>query len=553
MIEDASSTVKKIKSDMILVGVTILTSLNENNLMELGFKSSLEEIALNLAKLGKENGIDGVVCSIDDISGIKASMGSDFLLVTPGVRMLQENDDQKRSGSIYDAIQFGTDFVVGREITQAENPEGVLKNRIFNSLKMKFLKIKMVLFTIFFVACSQSDNFQYNGVVVTRHHLASDVGATILKQGGNAFDSAIAVAFALAVVNPSAGNLGGGGFIVYFKNNRIFTVDYREKAPIRSSRDMFLNPEGDVVKGLSLESYLASGTPGTVAGLIQLHKDEASMPLEKLIAPAVILATEGFKLSEFQAQYLNKYAKKFMKNKEAEKIFVKEGGWRKDDLLIQKDLGKSLSLIAKKGSKAFYDGDITKKILNDFKDNGGIFIEEDFLSYEIRKLEPLCGTYKSYEICSMPPPSSGGVAIIQMLNILENFDVKNFSHSSLEYIFLLKNIMSFAYADRSVFLGDPDYFNVPVDELISKNYARKIAEKIKNKETTKIQPGMLIKESEETTHFSIIDKWGNAVSNTYTLNGAYGSGIVAKGTGILMNNEMDDFSQNQGIQIYMGL
>ena len=418
---------------------------------------------------------------------------------------------------------------------------------------MKFLKIKMVLFTIFFVACSESNNFKDNGVVVTRHHLASDVGAKILKEGGNAFDSAIAVAFALAVVNPSAGNLGGGGFVIYFKNNKLFTIDYREKAPIRSSRDMFLNPEGDVVKGLSLESYLASGTPGTVAGLIQLHKDEASMPLEKLIAPAVILATEGFKLSEFQAQYLNKYAKKFKKNKEAEKIFVKEGGWRKDDLLIQKDLGKSLSLIAKKGSKAFYDGDITKKILNDFKDNGGIFIKEDFLSYEIRKLEPLCGTYKSYQICSMPPPSSGGVAIIQMLNILENFDVKNFSHSSLEYIFLLKNIMSFAYADRSVFLGDPDYFNVPVDELVSKNYARKIAEKIKNKETTKIQPGMLIKESEETTHFSIIDKWGNAVSNTYTLNGAYGSGIVAKGTGILMNNEMDDFSQKPGYPNLYGL
>ena len=411
----------------------------------------------------------------------------------------------------------------------------------------------MVLFTIFFVACSESNNFKDNGVVVTRHHLASDVGAKILKEGGNAFDSAIAVAFALAVVNPSAGNLGGGGFVIYFKNNKLFTIDYREKAPIRSSRDMFLNPEGEVVKGLSLESYLASGTPGTVAGLIQLHKDEASMPLEKLIAPAVILATEGFKLSEFQAQYLNKYAKKFMKNKEAEKIFVKEGGWRKDDLLIQKDLGKSLSLIAKKGSKAFYDGDITKKILNDFKDNGGIFIKEDFLSYEIRKLEPLCGTYKSYEICSMPPPSSGGVAIIQMLNILENFDVKNISHSSLEYILLLKNIMSFAYADRSVFLGDPDYFNVPVDELISKNYARKIAEKIKNKETTKIQPGMLIKESEETTHFSIIDKWGNAVSNTYTLNGAYGSGIVAKGTGILMNNEMDDFSQKPGYPNLYGL
>ena len=418
---------------------------------------------------------------------------------------------------------------------------------------MKFLKIKMVLFTIFFVACSDSNNLEYNGVVVTRHHLASDVGAKILKQGGNAFDSAIAVAFALAVVNPSAGNLGGGGFVVYFKNNKIYTIDYREKAPIKSHKDMYLNSEGDVIKGLSLESYLASGTPGTVAGLIQLHKDEASMPLEKLIAPAIVLAEEGFRLSLFQAQYLNKYAQKFKKNKEAEKIFVKEGGWKKGDFLVQKDLAKSLSLIAKNGSKAFYDGDITTKILRDFKDNEGIFIKEDFLSYEIRKLDPLCGTYKTYQICSMPPPSSGGVAIIQMLNILENFDLKNFSHNSLEYIHLLKNIMSFAYADRSVFLGDPEYFNVPINELISKVYAKKIAKKIKNKETTNIQPGMLMKESNETTHFSIIDKWGNSVSNTYTLNGAYGSGIVAKGTGILMNNEMDDFSQKPGYPNLYGL
>jgi len=418
---------------------------------------------------------------------------------------------------------------------------------------MKFLKTKMIFFTIFFISCSEQNNFKDNGVVVTRHHLASDVGAKILKEGGNAFDSAIAVAFALAVVNPSAGNLGGGGFVIYFKNNKFFTIDYREKAPIRSSRDMYLNSEGDVIKGLSLESYLASGIPGTVAGLIQLHKDEASMPLRKLIAPAIVLAEEGFKLSEFQAQYLNKYAKKFKKNKEAEKIFVKEEGWKKGDFLIQKDLAKSLSLIAKNGSKAFYNGDITKKILNDFKKNNGIFTKEDFLSYEIRKLEPLCGFYHSYQICSMPPPSSGGVAIIQMLNILENFDIKNFSHNSLEYIYLLKDIMSFAYADRSVFLGDPDYLNIPINELISKDYAKKIANKIKNKEITNIEPGMLMKESDETTHFSIIDKWGNSVSNTYTLNGAYGSGIVAKGTGILMNNEMDDFSQKPGYPNLYGL
>ena len=201
---------------------------------------------------------------------------------------------------------------------------------------MNFLKIKILLLITFFVAFSESNNSKDNGVVVTRHYLASDVGAQILKEGGNAFDSSIAVAFALAVVNPSAGNLGGGGFIVYFKNNKLFTIDYREKAPIKSSKDMYLNSEGDVIKGLSLESYLASGTPGTVAGLIQLHKDEASMSLEKLIAPAIVLANEGFQLSDFQAQYLNKYAKKFKKIKKPKKFLSKKEDGKKVIFLSKK-------------------------------------------------------------------------------------------------------------------------------------------------------------------------------------------------------------------------
>ena len=418
---------------------------------------------------------------------------------------------------------------------------------------MNFIKKKIVFFSILLISCSESNLPKNNGVVVTRHHLATDIGAKILKDGGNAFDSSIAVAFALAVVNPSAGNLGGGGFIVYSKEKKISTIDYREKAPINSREDMFLNEEGEVVKGLSLESYLASGIPGTVAGLIQLYDDEASMPLEQLITPAIRLANEGFRLSVFQAQNLNKYAKKFKRNKAAEKIFVKDGGWKEGDLLVQKDLANSLYQISKKGRKAFYQGEITEKILIDFKKNKGIFVKEDFLNYEIRKLKPLCGSYKIYQICSMPPPSSGGIAIIQMLNILENFKIEQYSHNSSEYIHLLKNIMGFAYADRSVFLGDPEFFEVPVQKLISKEYALKISEKIKNDEAIEIKPGLLINEKDETTHFSIVDKWGNSVSNTYTLNGAYGSGVVAKGTGILMNNEMDDFSQKPGYPNLYGL
>ena len=418
---------------------------------------------------------------------------------------------------------------------------------------MNFIKKSIVLFFFLLISCSESNLTKNNGVVVTRHHLATDIGAKILKEGGNAFDSSIAVAFALAVVNPSAGNLGGGGFIVYSREKKIFTIDYREKAPINSHENMFLSEEGEVIKGLSLESYLASGIPGTVAGLIQLYDDEASMPLTQLIAPAIKLANEGFRLSSFQAQNLNKYAIKFKRNKAAEKIFVKDGGWKEGDLFIQKDLANSLYQISKDGRKAFYDGEITKKILIDFKKNKGIFVKEDFLNYEIRKLKPLCGSYKIYQICSMPPPSSGGIAIIQMLNVLENFEIEQYSHNSSEYIHLLKNIMGFAYADRSVFLGDPEFFEVPVKQLISKEYALKISEKIKNNEAIEIKPGLLINEKNETTHFSIVDKWGNSVSNTYTLNGAYGSGVVAKGTGILMNNEMDDFSQKPGYPNLYGL
>ena len=418
---------------------------------------------------------------------------------------------------------------------------------------MNFIKKSIVFFFFLLISCSESNLPKNNGVVVTRHHLATDIGAKILKDGGNAFDSSIAVAFALAVVNPSAGNLGGGGFIVYSRGKKIFTIDYREKAPINSHEDMFLSEEGEVIKGLSLESYLASGIPGTVAGLIQLYDDEASMPLTQLIAPAIRLANEGFILSAFQAQNLNKHAKKFKRNKAAEKIFVKDGGWKEGDLLVQKDLANSLYQISKDGRKAFYEGEITEKILLDFKKNKGIFVKEDFLNYEIRKLKPLCGSYKIYQVCSMPPPSSGGIAIIQMLNILENFKIEQYSHNSLEYINLLKNIMGFAYADRSVFLGDPEFFEVPVKQLISKEYALKISEKIKNDEAIEIKPGLLINEKNETTHFSIVDKWGNSVSNTYTLNGAYGSGVVAKGTGILMNNEMDDFSQKPGYPNLYGL
>ena len=413
---------------------------------------------------------------------------------------------------------------------------------------------KIILALLIFSSCSK-DLKSNNAVVVTRHHLATEIGAEILKNGGNAIDSAVAVAFALAVVNPSAGNLGGGGFMLYYDadDEKTFALDYRERAPQNATEKMFLNKEGDVIEGLSLNSYLASGVPGTVKGMFKAHNLFGSIPIENLIAPAIKIAKDGFTLSNFQATNFNKYKKKFLNGSDSESIFIKERGFKEGDIFIQADLAKSLELIQSRGQKVFYEGKLADQIVEDFAQNGGLISSEDLLNYKVYLKDPICGIYKEYDVCSMPLPSSGGVAIIQMLNIIENFDLKNYSHNSLEYIKLLMKIMSFAYADRSKYLGDQEFFDAPVENLISKKYAEKISKKIKSGEELKVEPGIYFYEGDQTTHFSIIDFEGNVVSNTYTLNTAYGSGIVAKGTGILMNNEMDDFSIKPGTPNVYGL
>ena len=413
---------------------------------------------------------------------------------------------------------------------------------------------KIILALLIFSSCSK-DLKSNNAVVVTRHHLATEIGAEILKNGGNAIDSAVAVAFALAVVNPSAGNLGGGGFMLYYDadDEKTFALDYRERAPQNATEKMFLNKEGDVIKGLSLNSYLASGVPGTVKGMFKAHNLFGSIPIENLIAPAIKIAKDGFKLSNFQATNFNKYKKKFLNGSDSELIFIKEGGFKEGDIFIQADLAKSLELIQSRGQKVFYEGKLADQIVEDFAQNGGLISSEDLLTYKVYLKDPICGIYKEYDVCSMPLPSSGGVAIIQMLNIIENFDLKNYSHNSLEYIKLLMKIMSFAYADRSKYLGDQEFFDAPVENLISKKYAEKISKEIKSGKELKVEPGIYFYEGDQTTHFSVIDFEGNVVSNTYTLNTAYGSGIVAKGTGILMNNEMDDFSIKPGTPNVYGL
>ena len=420
------------------------------------------------------------------------------------------------------------------------------------------MQLSWKVFFVFFLVSSCSNEVKpNNAVVVTRHHLATDVGAEILEIGGNAVDSAVAIAFALAVVNPSAGNLGGGGFLLYYNadENKTYALDYRERAPIDANENMFLDADGNVIKNLSLNSYLAAGIPGTVKGMFTIHELFGSKSMDDLISPSVKLASEGFRLSDFQANNFNKYRKKFLNGSDSESIFINsdDKDFSAGDVFTQTDLAESLRLIKDKGQKAFYEGEIAEKIVSDFSDNGGLITSQDLQDYEVYFKEPICGDYKQYNVCSMPLPSSGGIAIIQMLNIIENFNLKNYSHNSLDYIKLLTKVMSFAYADRSEYLGDEDFFDVPKEKLISKKYAAEISKKIKSGEKITVEPGIYFYEGDQTTHFSVIDFDGNVVSNTYTLNTAYGSGIVAKGTGILMNNEMDDFSIKPGTPNAYGL
>ena len=420
------------------------------------------------------------------------------------------------------------------------------------------MQLSWKVFFIFLLVSSCSKEVKpNNAVVVTRHHLATDVGAEILEIGGNAVDSAVAIAFALAVVNPSAGNLGGGGFLLYYNadENKTYALDYRERAPIDANENMFLDADGNVIKNLSLNSYLAAGIPGTVKGMFAIHELFGSKSMDDLISPSVKLASEGFRLSAYQANNFNKYRKKFLNGSDSESIFINsdDKDFSGGDVFTQTDLAKSLRLIKDKGQKVFYEGEIAEKIVSDFSDNGGLITSQDLQDYEVYFKEPICGDYKQYNVCSMPLPSSGGIAIVQMLNIIENFDLKNYSHNSLDYIKLLTKVMSFAYADRSEYLGDEDFFDVPKEKLISKKYAAEISKKIKSGEKITVEPGIYFYEGDQTTHFSVIDFDGNVVSNTYTLNTAYGSGIVAKGTGILMNNEMDDFSIKPGTPNAYGL
>ena len=400
-----------------------------------------------------------------------------------------------------------------------------------------------------------------HGMVASVDALATQVGVEILRQGGNAVDAAVAVGFALAVTHPQAGNLGGGGFMLLrTASGRATAIDFREMAPGHASRDMFLDKQGNADSKLSLTSHLASGTPGTVAGLALAAKKYGTLPLSTLLAPAIKLARDGIPVNDALADDLKTYGKEVLiTHPNSKAIFYKPDGtpWQKGDRLVQKNLAHSLQLIARQGPDAFYKGEIADEIAGEMAQHGGLISKADLAAYRAVERQPISGTYRGYEVFSMPPPSSGGIHIVQILNILENFDLAKMGFGSADAMQVMAEAEKYAYADRSEYLGDPDFVKVPWQALTSKAYAKTLAQQIdvaKARPSSEIKPGKLEPyESNQTTHFSVVDKQGNAVAVTYTLNTYFGSGIVAGKSGILMNNEMDDFSAKPGTPNVYGL
>lgn len=393
-----------------------------------------------------------------------------------------------------------------------------------------------------------------NGMVSSREKMASQVGADILAQGGNAIDAGVAVGFALAVTYPQAGNIGGGGFMVIHlaEENKSITIDYREMAPAAAHRDMYLNEDGSVDSDRSKYGSLAAGVPGTVAGMIHALENYGTMSLKDVMQPAYDLAYNGFPMYNYLQTSLNGRKERLMENEAAAKVFYKADGssYEYGEVLRQEDLAWSLKQIMDGGKDAFYEGEIARRIVADQQSHGGLITMDDMAGYVAKEREAIVGTYKGYKIVTMPPPSSGGVHMVQMMNMLENDNLKEKGHNSAATLHLYIESMRQAYADRSKYLGDPDFSDVPVDELTSKEYAKIVRDLIptdKSRRSSDVAPALdLLPESPDTTHYSVMDKEGNAVSNTYTLNFSYGNHMMAAGTGIMMNNEMDDFSVKPG-------
>ncbi|WP_039048397.1 gamma-glutamyltransferase [Comamonas thiooxydans] len=399
-----------------------------------------------------------------------------------------------------------------------------------------------------------------NGMVASEQELATQIGVDILKAGGNAVDAAVAVGFALAVALPNAGNIGGGGFMMVHdaRSGKDIALDFREVAPRGASRNMYLDAAGKVIDGKSLYTHYAVGVPGTVAGMTHALSRWGSMPLARVMAPAIALADKGYPVSVTLAKTLEQEKKNMGRWPATQAVFWRNGApLQSGERLVQKDLAQSLRLISQQGAKAFYEGAIAQKIVAEMAPHANALSLQDLRDYKVAEREPVRGSYRGYQIVTMPPPSSGGAHLIQILNMMERWPMNQWGADSAQSVHYMTEAMKLAYADRSEYLGDPDFVKIPLKGLISKSYASELAASIKPQQA---RPGKDIRpgrpqpyESDQTTHYSVVDKAGNAVAVTYTLNTNFGSGIVARGTGILLNNEMDDFSAKPGVANAYGL
>jgi len=423
--------------------------------------------------------------------------------------------------------------------------------------------ILLFTFYILLISCKTSEKKEKitglvtpKAMVVTAREEASKIGTAILKKGGNAFDAMFATEMALAVAYPFAGNLGGGGFMVYRKNDgEIGALDYREKAPLAASRDMYLDDEGNVIKGKSTAGAMAIGIPGTVAGIFAAHQKFGTLSIKEILEPVIALAKRGVIVTNKQAKRIKNYQPLFLEVNKDSILFTKN--WQENDTIKYPALAVTLTKIQQNGKDEFYKGETAKQLVDFVQANGGIITLEDLDKYEAKWRTPVTFTYDDLKIISMSPPSSGGVALAQIMKAIEPFDIDTFGHNSTKSIQIITEAERRAYADRSYFLGDPDFVTVPQQQLISKEYNKERMADFSYEKATKsadVSHGNIeIIESDETTHYSIVDQFGNAVSVTTTLNGAYGSKLYSSELGFFLNNEMDDFSSKPGVPNMFGL
>ncbi|MBD8271753.1 gamma-glutamyltransferase [Pseudomonas fluorescens] len=407
-------------------------------------------------------------------------------------------------------------------------------------------------------AASQAPVAGENGMVVTAQHLATQVGVDVLKAGGNAVDAAVAVGYALAVVYPAAGNLGGGGFMtVQLADGRKTFLDFREKAPLAATADMYLDKDGNVIEGLSTKGHLAVAVPGTVSGMELALNKYGTLKRAQVIAPAIKLAENGFALEQGDIDLLHTATGEFEKDQDLRAIFLHNGQpLQVGQTLVQKDLARTLKEVSAKGSDGFYKGWVAKALVDSSQAGKGLITQADLDAYKPRELAPIECDYRGYHVVSAPPPSSGGVVICQIMNILEGYPMADLGYHSAQGLHYQIEAMRHAYVDRNSYLGDPDFVKNPIAHLLDKNYAAKLRDAIephKAGDSQAIKPGVSPHEGNNTTHYSIVDTWGNAVSVTYTLNDWFGAGVMASRTGVILNDEMDDFTAKVGVPNMYGL